>query len=90
MISNTFHTMKNHKPCFYGSATIGTKGQIVIPQEAREDLGLNPGDKVVVIGIKERGMVGVCKLESVEQMFVQMTEHLEKLRQVIDTSKKRK
>ncbi|HVI69135.1 MAG TPA: AbrB/MazE/SpoVT family DNA-binding domain-containing protein [Magnetospirillaceae bacterium] len=79
-----------YKPCFYGSATIGTKGQIVIPQEAREDLGLNPGDKVVVIGVRERGMVGICKLESVEQMFTQMSEHLEKLRQVIDTSKEQK
>jgi AbrB family looped-hinge helix DNA binding protein len=76
-----------HKPTFYGTATIGTKGQIVIPADARENLNLQPGDKVVVIGIKERGMVGICKLESVEQMFAQMSAHLETMRQVIDKSK---
>lgn len=76
-----------HKPSFYGTATIGTKGQIVIPVEAREELGMQPGDKVVVIGIKERGMVGICKLDSVEQMMTQMSEHLNTMRQMLDKSK---
>ncbi len=76
-----------HKPAFYGTATIGTKGQIVIPAEAREDLGFKTGDKVVVIGIKEHGMVGICNLESVEKMFAQMSERLETMRQVIDKTK---
>lgn len=89
MTSNTFHTMTtpHHKPSFYGTATIGTKGQIVIPVEAREELGMQPGDKVVVIGIKERGMVGVCKLDSVEQMMTQLSEHLSTMRQMLDKSK---
>jgi AbrB family looped-hinge helix DNA binding protein len=30
-------------------ATISTKNQIVIPREAREALGVKPGDKLVVI-----------------------------------------
>jgi bifunctional DNA-binding transcriptional regulator/antitoxin component of YhaV-PrlF toxin-antitoxin module len=30
---------------FYGSATVGERGQIVIPAEARAELGLTPGDK---------------------------------------------
>ena len=33
----------------YGTATIGSKGQVVIPAEAREDLGLKPGDRLYVI-----------------------------------------
>ena len=96
MICNTFHTYMgtphppHFKPTFYGTATIGTKGQIVIPAEAREDLGFNTGDKVMVIGIKEKGMVGICKLESVEQMFAQMSEHLESMRKMIDKSKEEK
>ena len=31
---------------FYGSATVGERGQLVIPAEAREELGIHPGDKV--------------------------------------------
>ncbi len=30
-------------------ATVGTKGQIVIPLETRERLGVGPGDKVVIM-----------------------------------------
>jgi len=79
-----------HKPAFYGTATIGTKGQIVIPAEARENLGLNPGDKVVVIGIKEHGMLGVCPVSSVEKMLDQTTEQLEYIRSVVEQTKESK
>lgn len=34
---------------FFGMATVGTKGQIVIPVEAREDLGIKEGDKLVIL-----------------------------------------
>jgi AbrB family looped-hinge helix DNA binding protein len=32
-----------------GLATVGAKGQIVIPVEARKELGLEEGDKVVIL-----------------------------------------
>jgi AbrB family looped-hinge helix DNA binding protein len=32
-----------------GMATVGAKGQIVIPAEARRDLGIKEGDKLVVL-----------------------------------------
>ncbi len=31
----------------YGIVKVGPKGQIVIPAEAREEFGIQPGDKVV-------------------------------------------
>lgn len=33
---------------FYGSATIGERGQIVIPAEARKDCAMHPGEKLLV------------------------------------------
>lgn len=33
---------------FYGSATIGERGQIVIPAEARKDCDIHSGDKLLV------------------------------------------
>ena len=35
---------------------IGEKGQFVIPKEAREFFGFNPGDEILVLGDMERGI----------------------------------
>ena len=35
---------------------IGEKGQFVIPKEARELFGLNPGEEIIVLGDKDRGI----------------------------------
>ncbi len=35
---------------------IGEKGQFVIPKEARELFDLKPGDEILVLGDKERGI----------------------------------
>jgi AbrB family looped-hinge helix DNA binding protein len=40
--------MSNSKK-FYGRVPVGTKGQIVIPAEARKAMGIKPGDKVIII-----------------------------------------
>lgn len=39
----------NISELFYGSVTVGERGQIVIPAEARAELGIKPGDKLVVM-----------------------------------------
>jgi AbrB family looped-hinge helix DNA binding protein len=33
----------------FGLATVGTKGQIVIPVEARKELGITEGDKLIIV-----------------------------------------
>ncbi|MDD4924426.1 MAG: AbrB/MazE/SpoVT family DNA-binding domain-containing protein [Dehalococcoidales bacterium] len=37
---------REHK--FYGSTTVGERGQIVIPAEARRDLNITPATKLLV------------------------------------------
>jgi AbrB family looped-hinge helix DNA binding protein len=39
-----------YKPTYYGSATVGERGQMVIPADARKALGIDPGDKMVIFG----------------------------------------
>ena len=34
----------------YGTATVGTKGQVVIPADARLQMGIEAGDRLSVIG----------------------------------------
>ncbi|MCQ2795506.1 MAG: AbrB/MazE/SpoVT family DNA-binding domain-containing protein [Bacilli bacterium] len=41
---------------FIVSAKVGSKGQIVIPIEAREMFKIKPGDTLMVLGDKKRGL----------------------------------
>ena len=41
---------------FFGTATVGERGQIVIPKKAREIFQIKPGDSIVIIGDEERGL----------------------------------
>ncbi len=36
-------------PEFFGKVPVGSKGQIVIPLEARKTMNIKPGDSVVII-----------------------------------------
>ena len=38
------------------SVTVGTKGQIVIPKEARELFGIRPGDTLLLLADEKRGL----------------------------------
>jgi AbrB family looped-hinge helix DNA binding protein len=48
--------MKEIKDKYVGVCKVGDKGQIVIPKDARDMFGINPGDSVVVLCDKEKGM----------------------------------
>lgn len=74
-------------PTIYGTATVGTKGQIVIPAEAREAFNIQPGDKLLIMGSKERRVVCLCPVEQFEAMVAKMTENLETMRTELDKTK---
>lgn len=48
---------------FYGSTVMGERGQVVIPAEAREEIGIEPGEKFLVLGNKRKGIVILLKSE---------------------------
>ena len=48
--------MKSPKGKYAWSVTVGTKGQIVIPKEAREIFGIAPGDTLILLADVERGI----------------------------------
>lgn len=51
------------------TVTVGEKGQIVIPKQAREIFGIQPGDTLVVLGDDEKGIAIPPK-----QLFTQIME----------------
>lgn len=62
---------------FYGAATVGERGQVVIPSEARKKYGINPGDKVLVVGHPHGGGLMLCKIDAMREMFSSILADLE-------------
>lgn len=48
--------MKVPKGKYAWTATVGEKGQIVIPKQARDVFGIKPGDTLLLLGDEERGI----------------------------------
>lgn len=64
----------------YGTATVGTKGQVVIPADAREELNIASGDRLYVIGSSDSGFLGFLKEEALESMMKHLTAQVESFR----------
>ncbi|MBQ9714194.1 MAG: AbrB/MazE/SpoVT family DNA-binding domain-containing protein [Clostridia bacterium] len=52
---------------FIGVCKVGEKGQIVIPKEARIMFDINPGDSVIVLCDKEKG-IALLKADVIENL----------------------
>lgn len=48
--------MEVPKGMYAWTATVGEKGQIVIPKQAREVFGIRPGDTLLLLGDEVRGI----------------------------------
>lgn len=53
------HLLGKHKNQnrVFGTAKVGERGQIVIPQEARRFFGISPGDTLLILGNEATGLV---------------------------------
>lgn len=69
--------MQHEQKKLYGTATVGSKGQVVIPADAREELGLKPGDRLYVIGSSKGSGVVFLKEDMLEKIVAQMSAQLE-------------
>ena len=48
---------KGKAPRIFGTAKVGDRGQIVIPKDAREFFGIEPGDTLLILGKTETGLI---------------------------------
>jgi len=63
--------MKRPAGKFAWSATVGAKGQIVIPKEARELFGIKPGDNLILLGDVKQG-IAIPPVKSFDALFRQI------------------
>ena len=66
-----------HDKKLFGTATVGTKGQVVIPATAREELGINTGDRLYVLGSPMKGAIMLLKEDKLEKFIEQMNLQVE-------------
>jgi AbrB family looped-hinge helix DNA binding protein len=60
----------------YGTAVLGPRGQLVIPAEARKELGIGTGSKLLVFGhLQGRGFF-LIKAEAAEELLNIMSNQL--------------
>lgn len=66
-----------HDKKLYGTATVGSKGQLVIPSVAREELNIKTGDRLYVLGSPNKGVIMLLQEDKLEQFIDQMSLQVE-------------
>ena len=59
----------------FGTVRVGERGQIVIPKQIRDELGINPGDNLIILGNKEEG-IQIIVANSLEELAAVVTRNL--------------
>ena len=60
----------------FGTAKVGDRGQIVIPKEARDFFGIEPGDTLLILGKSETGLI-VSKPEALNSLADEIFQTVE-------------
>ncbi len=68
---DVFHDVK----CF-GSATVGSRGQVVVPASARKELSIDAGDTVLFFTGPGRSALVLLKADAIEHMLAMMGKQL--------------
>ena len=61
----------------FGTAKVGDRGQIVIPKEARELFGIQPGDTLLIVGEEDTGLI-VSRTEVLSNLATQIFDSVKK------------
>ena len=71
-----------HKfPKFYGLVTVGARGQVVIPKEARESLNIKSGEKLIVTSGHPHGkMISFVPADHFAHFLAQFEKHISTLK----------
>lgn len=72
--------------CF-GTAVLGPRGQVVIPVEARKELGMDTGSRFLVFGHFEGLGLIFIKVEAAENLLNVMSSRLDEVMELIKQSR---
>ncbi len=75
--------------CF-GSAIVGARGQVVIPANARKELGIETGATLLVFSGPKGGGLLLFKADALEQIVKMVSEQLGSIEELLKTTHGRK
>jgi len=79
------HRFVGKGPKLYGSVTVGERGQVAIPAEARRDLEITPNTKLLVFSGPNETALMFIKTDSVTEFIANATARLSHLEQMLKT-----
>jgi AbrB family looped-hinge helix DNA binding protein len=65
---------------FYGAVTVGERGQIVIPAEARREFEISPGEKLLMFNFPHISGLILMKIDH----FAHMQARIEEIEKAVD------
>lgn len=71
-----------------GTATLGPKGQVVIPADVREKMNINPGDKLIALYVEDKQSIAFVTETQAQTIIDQFNTHIAELTDVIQSSEK--
>ena len=75
----------HHYMKLFGTTTVGTKGQVVIPVSARDEMSIDTGDQLYVFGSPQKGVLIMLKESQIEEYIQNIDLHVDALKSLIGT-----
>jgi AbrB family looped-hinge helix DNA binding protein len=73
-------------PQLFGSVKVGERGQVVIPQVARDQMGIKAGDKLLAVGGVPGGQgLILIKAEAFSTLLTGITAQMTRLAKLLET-----
>ena len=63
----------------YGAATVGERGQLVIPADLRKDLGIKAGDRLMIFAKIDRRMISIMREKDFSDFLQKASKIISKL-----------
>ena len=71
-----------------GTVSVGPKGQVVIPVEVREGMGITPGDKLIALYFDEKKSVAFITEGRAQEYVEKMGDQFTAMKQTLQKARK--
>lgn len=72
-----------------GTATLGPKGQVVIPAEVRKKMSIKPGDKLIALYAEDKQSIAFVTETQAQAIVNQFNTHVAELNGILKAPEKR-